>query len=195
MLSNYHMRQAALPDQEIESRVGYKKEELDAAFAQLAPDSEGEPATVAVLGCADPRYVPLHRKMFEQLLGRPVDLTTYDIAVEHLEGAEGVVEHDCTEPLPGGPFDIAFAHVLLKFIETEGQWDVIENAHAALKPGGLAVFVFDEADFGEAGEKTDDGGWAVPLEQWKEQLGEASIEFAEVPVQYGLVLVVKRAVN
>ena len=146
-LSDYHQKQRRLSDQEIERRLNVKSDELAAVFSRVAqPVVSGRPVRVGVLGCADIRYVSGHQKLFASILGLPIDLTTFDITVDHLAGAPGVVQHDCTLPLPDGPFDVLLAHVLLKFLDADGQLALVQNGLHALNPGGVFILVNDQEE-------------------------------------------------
>ena len=191
-LSEYHQRYAALSVVEIAKRAGVKDEELGVVFSNLPPAKASETAKVAVLGCGNKRLVAHHRMIFEKYLRRKVDLTTYDITIDHLAGTPGAIRHDCTLPLPDTGFDITYGHVLLKFIPTEKQWDLIRNSVDALRPGGLAIHVLDKIDYETTSPTLPDGMFSVPLTRWKTRLAEAGHEILELPVKYGLVLVIKR---
>lgn len=113
-----------------------------------------------------------------------------DISVEHLSGEEGVIEHDCTLPLPNSPFDITFAHVVLRFVETEKQWDLIKNSVDALKSGGIAIHVLDKEDYETKESKLSNGLFSVPIDKWKTKLDKLGLEYKVIPVKYGLALVI-----
>lgn len=179
-LSKYHQNYATRSDEELAHRAKVKKEELKKIFEAVNYKIGSSPVRVAVLGCADRRFVAYHKEIFESLLSAPVELTTFDITVEHLKGEKGVIQHDCTLPLPNPPYDITFAHVLLKFIETEKQWDVLKNSYTTLRSSGLAIHVFDEEDVTTATPRQADGYYAVPLERWKKKLAEEGIEYKEL---------------
>lgn len=176
---------------EIAERASAKDDELTLIFSAIQPPEETAPAKVAVLGCGDRRFIAHHRLLFAKHLHRPVELTTFDITVEHLAGERGVVQHDCTQPLPGGPYDVTFAHVILRFIETERQWDLLQNSVAALKPGGLAIHVLDREDFEGESQGLTETQFGVPLERWQEKLKVAGQPFQVVPVKYGVALVIR----
>jgi len=125
-------------------------------------------------------------------LKRNVEVTTFDITIDHLAGEPNVFQHDCTLPLPNPPYDITFAHVLLKFIETEKQLDLLKNSFDALKSGGVAIHVFDEEEVKATNPKLPHDLWAVPLEKWKQKLTELGIEYKEIPLKYGPALVLLR---
>lgn len=189
-LSPYHQKYASQPDAEVQNRVSEKKLELSAVFAQVQLKTMGELVKIAVVGCGDKRYIQWHKEIFEDLLGRPVEITTFDIVINHLQDEEHVIQHDCTLPLPNGPFDITYAHVLLRFIETEKQWDLIRNSFNAIRPGGLAIHLLDTEDYETEAPMLSNGLFSVPLKRWEAKLNEIGIEFKEIPVKYGLALVV-----
>ncbi len=176
----YHQKYAERSDEEIQRRAMAKKEELHKVFEAVKYKPAFEPVRVAVLGCADPRFIPLHRHIFEKLLRRPVELTTFDITLEHLGEAQGIIQHDCTLPLPNPFYDITFGHVLLKFIKTEKQWDALKNSYEALRSPGLAIHVFDEEDVLTTSPILSDGYWSVPLKKWEEKLTQEGIRFLEL---------------
>jgi len=182
----YHEKYRLRSDEEIARRAYVKEEELRRIFEAIKYKPADDLIRVAVLGCVDPRMVSHHKRIFEKLLEKPVELTTFDITIEHLRDKLGVVEHDCTLPLPNPPYHITFGHVLLKFIETEKQWDVIKNSYEALVPGGLAIHVYDEEDVTTTTAKQADGGWPVPLMCWKEKLEEKGILFQDLPWEIAL---------
>ena len=178
-LSPYHEKYAKKNDGDIAGRAEVKREELKKIFVAVGFVPTGEPVRVAVLGCGERRFIGHHRRIFGDLLGLAVDLTTFDVAVEHLAGETGVIAHDITVPLPGGPYDIAYGHVVLKFIPTDRQWDVIKNAYDALRPGGIAIHVCDEEELQATTSTLSDGLFAVPIVRWKEALVAAGMHFAE----------------
>lgn len=192
MLSPYHQRYADMSDEEIQKRADAKERELVAIFNEVSLNTDSNPARVAVLGCGDKRFVSHHKRIFEKVLKRNVEIVTFDITVDHLEGESNVLEHDCTLPLPNPPYDVTYAHVLLKFIETAKQFDLLKNSFDALKPGGVAIHGFDWDELKAEGPKLPDGLWAVPLEQWKQKLTELDIEYKEIPLKYGPTLVLLR---
>jgi hypothetical protein len=180
VLSPYHLKYNQRSDEELQKRADVKEQELKKIFEATKYKPAFEPVRVAVLGCADHRFVRHHKRIFQKLLQKPIELTTFDITVEHLRNKEGVVQHDCASPLPNPPYDITFGHVLLKFVETERQWLVIKNSYDALRSPGLAVHVFDEEDVTITSPRLPDGYFSVPLERWKKKLAEESIKFFEL---------------
>lgn len=191
-LSSYHQKYASYSEDEILNRGFEKEKELEDIFSKVKPGVAHGEVLIAVLGCGDKRFIPIHKQIFSKLLAKPVKITTFDITIEHLEGGEGVVCHDCTTPLPSGPYDTTFAHVLLKFIETEKQWDLIKNSYDALRDGGAAIHVMDREDYETKEERLPNGQYAVPLELLKSRLQELGVSFVEIPVKYGLALVIKK---
>ena len=192
VLSSYHQKYSERSDEEIKKRADAKEQELMAIFNEVALNTDSNPVRIAVLGCGDKRFVAHHKRIFEQVLKRSVELITFDIVIDHLEGAENIVKHDCTLPLPGAPYDIAYGHVLLKFIETKKQFATLKNSFDALKPGGVAIHGFDWGEIKAETAELSDGLWSVPLEQWKQQLTELSIEYKEIPLKYGPALILLR---
>ncbi|MBP9798461.1 hypothetical protein KBC70_04945 [Candidatus Woesebacteria bacterium] len=191
-LSPYHKKYASQPDAEVQNRVNEKRQELAAIFAEVQLKTTSEPVRIAVVGCGDKRYVQWHKDIFETLLKRPVEITTFDIVVDHLQGEENVIQHDCTVPFPGRPFDITYAHVLLRFIETEKQWDLILNSFHTLTSGGLAIHLLDTEDYKTEASLLPNGLFTVPLKRWEAKLDELGIEYKEIPVKYGLALVLNK---
>jgi SAM-dependent methyltransferase len=190
MLSRYHQKYANQPDGELQRRIDAKEYELIAIKeANAEPITGSELLDVCVMGCGDKRFIEGHRRIFQKVFGRPTHVTTLDINIEHLQGEADAVQHDITQPLPGGPYDVAYAHVVLKFIEESKQWAVVENSYRALKPGGIAVHVLDTEDYSEPDKVKDFGNHPVDIDSIKESLDEKSIKYREVPVEYGLALV------
>ncbi len=179
-LSVYHWKYAERSNAELERRAAVKEEELKKIFNATNFRPTSDSIRVAVLGCADARFVPAHKKIFENLLARKIEMTTFDITAEHLKNEEGIIEHDLTIPLPNPPYDITFGHVVLKFIETEKQWDVILNSYDALAENGIAIHVFDAEDVTTTSVRQADGYFSVPLARWEKQLTERGIKFQEL---------------
>lgn len=144
---------------------------------------------VAVLGCGDKRLIAHHKRIFGKVLQRDVEVITFDITIDHLLGELDIFQADCTLPLLNTPYDITYGHVLLKFIETEKQFDLLKNSYDTLKPGGVAIHVFDWEEVREANSRMPDGLWSVPIERWKEKLKELDIEYKEIVLKYGPALV------
>ncbi len=191
-LSTYHQKYVDQSDDEIQRKADAKEQELASIFRAVSLNTDSNPVKLAVLGCGDKRFVVHHKGIFENVLKRTVEVTTFDIFIDHLAGESNVFQHDCTLPLPNPPYDITYAHVLLKFIEDEKQFDLLKNSFDVLKPGGVAIHVFDEEEVKATSPKLPDGLWSVPLEKWKLKLTELGIEYKEIPLKYGPVLVLLR---
>ncbi len=191
-LSTYHQKYVDQSDEEIRRKADAKEQELSSIFNEVSLNTDSDPVRLAVMGSGDKRFIAHHKRIFEQVLKRNVDVTTFDITIDHLAGESNAFQHDCTLPLPNPPYDITYAHVLLKFIEVEKQFDLLKNSFDSLKSGGMAIHVLDKEDYESTGPKLPDGLWAVPLDQWKQKLTELGVEYKEIPVKYGLALVLLR---
>ncbi len=184
-LSEYHQKFQQQPDEEIQRKIRAKEQELKAIFSKIRFRPTQHPVRIAVLGCGDKRFVPAHKALFEKLLDKPVIVTTLDITTEHLVGQKDIVQHDCTKPIPGGPYNITYAHVLLKFIETEKQWDVIKNSYEAMTGGGVAIHILDKEDCTTKSVKLPSGHYSVPLKRWKQKLEDAGKLVTEIQLKTG----------
>lgn len=194
-ISDYHQKYAALPDEEIDRKADNKKEELMALQAVAQLETSSEPCDVAVIGCGDKRLIEKHRQIFSEFCGKPINMTTIDIVVDHLAGEENVMQHDCVEPIPGGPYDITYGHVMLRFVRAAQQWSVIQNCYDALKPGGLAIQILDFLDFTTESELLPNGLYSVPLRKYQDKMDELGMPFVEVSAKKGLVLAVKKPLS
>lgn len=179
-LSAYHQNYLSRSDEELARRANVKEMELVKIFARSPFVLVSDPVRVVVLGCADHRMVSAHKRIFEKLLGKKVELTTFDVTTAHLAGEEGVLQHDLTTPFPGAPYDIAFGHVVLKFIETENQWNVIQNSFDAIGSGGMVIHVFDMEEIEATTERISQGCYALPLERWKKSLDNAGVAYQDL---------------
>ena len=188
-LSDYHQQYQNQTDVEILQKAFEKKQELDQIFCQLALKTDSERIKVGVLGCGDKRMVAHHRDIFKDLFNKEIELITYDIVIDHLLGEENIYQHDCTLPLPHGPFDVTYGHVLLKFIETGKQYNLLINSYNSLKPGGLAIYVLNINDIEGQVKDIPKGQYSVPLQIWKDLLDREKIEWREIKVKHGVVLV------
>lgn len=182
-LSDYHQKYLSRTKDEIVEMIAVKERMLRAAIdgSHYAPTSS--PVKVAVIGCASPDFIPAHKKIFEDILGVPISLTTFDISIEHLQGGENVIQHDCTEPLPGVPYDITYSDILLKFIETDKQWNVLENSVSALRKGGIAIHFIGNEEGNAIDVKL--GYNDVPFSRWREELKRREVAFHELSVETG----------
>ena len=179
-ISDYHKKHISRSDEETNRRIFVKELELKKILSETNYKPGFDNVRVAVLGCADKRFVKLHKNIFEKLFKKDVELITFDITIEHLEGEENIIQHDVTMPIPNSSFDITFGHVLLKFIETEKQWDVIKNAYEALRSPGLGIFIFDLEDVTTQNPIQADGYYSVPIEALKQKLTEENIKFKDL---------------
>ena len=189
-LSNYHQKYANYSEEEIKNRVKEKRDELALIFEKIKLNTKSEIVKIGVLGCGDKRFIKHHKEIFQEFILQPIEIMTFDITIEHLLGGENVIEHDCTLPLLNIPFDITYAHILLKFIETEKQWDLIKNSYDSLKPGGFAIHVMDKEDFETKEILLSNGQFSVALERWKNKLNKENIKYEEIPVKFGLAFII-----
>lgn len=88
-LSSYHQKYFSHSDKEIYKRVAAKEEELRTIFSQVPLNTDSDEIAVAVLGCADKRFIRLRRDIFSRVLGKPIKLATFDITIEHLQYEDG----------------------------------------------------------------------------------------------------------
>jgi hypothetical protein len=181
-LTEYHNKRQTLTDADIAERLLWKETELKQIFSVAKPEFLSEIIKVAVLGCADRRLVPGHKEIFQKLLGKKVDITTFDITLEHLQGAENVVKHDCALPLPGQPYNITYDQLLVKFMPPEKQWEVLMNAYNALASGGIAIHLMYIN--GKARKDTQQF-YDVPLEDFLSKLTSANIPHQKFQVKTG----------
>lgn len=182
-LSNYHQKYSQKSDEEIAQRAEVKNQELKQIFSKIELKTNNNPLRIAVMGCGDKRFVNYHKKYFEEQLAKDVELTTFDISINHLEGEENIIQHDCSLPLPNPPYDITYAHVLLKFIPKEKQWDVIKNSYDALVNGGLAIHILDPEDY--SGNNLPDQLYPVPIQELEDRLKHHSIKYTKITLQSG----------
>lgn len=146
MLSEYHAKFKNQDNNSVITKQGVKKQEIQRVADVLGIAFDKDKLKVAVLGCADARYIPIHQSIFEEVFGLPVKMYTYDITIDHLEGCKNVKQHDCTLPLPDKDFDIILSHVLLKFIDKSKQVDVIKNSSESLSQNGVGIHIIDGDD-------------------------------------------------
>lgn len=194
-ISSYHQKYSSHSDAEIAARAQEKFNELQTVLEVIPLNSKSDLVEIAVLGCGDKRYVQHHKNIFESLLNKPTNIITFDIVTEHLKGEKNIVQHDVTHPLPSGPYDLVFSHILLKFIKTELQLDVLINSFEALNEGGLAIHILNKEDYQNTEKKLSDGLYSVPLNMWKERLESDLVELKcvqEVDLKYGKAFVLEK---
>jgi hypothetical protein len=191
-MDTYHQKYSLLPDTEIQNRIDEKKEELEIIFSKIPFRANDAIIKIAVMGCGDKRFVRGHNEIFSELLQKPIEITTFDITIDHLIGEERVIKHDCTLSIPDGPYHITYGHVLLRFIETQKQWEVINNSYKALVPGGMAIHVMDKQDYETKEINLANGLYSVPVGKWIELLKKERIKYQLVPLKYGQALVIEK---
>lgn len=179
-ISSYHQKRINKTEEEVLRRLLVKEMELKKILNETDYKPSSGIVRIAILGCADKRFVKLYKSMFEKFLDRAVEVTTFDITIEHLQGEQGVIQHDITKPLPNGPYNIEFGHLILRFIEVTKQESVIKNAYDALCSPGLAIFIFDQEDISTQTPKRADGYWSVPIEKYKRTLATQGINFKDI---------------
>jgi len=181
MLDEYHQKYANRSDGEMNDRIAEKEKELVLIRDVINPEFSSDKLDIAVVGCGEKRFVAGHREIFARVFDKPVKITTFDITIDHLAGEENIIQHDCTQPLPGGPYEITFAHVLLRFIPKDKQWGLVQNSFNALKDGGIAIHVLDPEDY----ENTE----LVDLLAIEENLKKEGISSEKVKLSIGQALV------
>ena len=191
-LSKYHQKYKDQSDEEIVKKVEAKEQELLAIFQEVSLNVNNTLIRLAVLGCGDSRFVKYHKIIFEKVLKKEIEVITFDITIEHLIGEENIIKYDCTLPLPNPPYDVTYGHVLLKFIETEKQWNLIENSYKALSRGGLAIHISDKEEIEIKEKLLPNGQFSVPLERWEEKLKKEQIKYFKIPIKYGLAFVIQK---
>lgn len=179
-LSHYHQQFKEQSDERIQHKLEIKEQELLTIWKEISRNFDTDPVRIAVLGCGDARFVKGHTRIFEKLLSGSVELTTFDISIEHLEGEERIIQHDCSNALPNAPFSIVYSHALLKFIEPDKQFRVLKHSFNALSKGGVAIHVLDQD---EIDQKT------VDLDVYRKQLQIDEVVFQEISLEYGSALV------
>lgn len=188
-MSIYHTTYAQKSDEEIQKRIEEKERELVTIFKETSFQTNNNKIKIAVMGCGDKRMVEKQKMLFKKLLRQNIEMYTYDITVEHLKNESNIFQHDCTQTLPHTPYDITYAHVLLKFVETDKQFLVLKNSFDVLNPGGIAIHILDFDEIKSDTIKLPDGYWSVPLKSHKEKLKKAKINYMEIKLNYGIALV------
>ncbi|MFA4955260.1 MAG: hypothetical protein WC641_08200 [Patescibacteria group bacterium] len=186
MLSVYHEVYAKLNDDEIAARANVKELGLRQVIMTLGRPTLPDPRVrVLVLGCADRRLIASHERIFSSLLGKPVDLTTLDVDIEHLQGIAGVIQHDAALPLPVPPYGMIYGDILVRFLEPAKQFAVLKNSWDALAPGGMAIHIFNQEDFDPPKDYAPlPGTYKVDLNALQADLNKSGIEYLEVPLRF-----------
>ncbi len=185
MLSEYHQKWAGKDDEAIRHHVLVKEMQVRQIFTAVGmPTSTSVPLRVGIMGCKEKRLALWQNELFGRLLGKPVKVTTFDITIEQLAGVPDAVQHDVTQPLPGGPFDLVYADVLVRFIAPERQFMVLQNAWDALAEGGMAIIAFSHDDYHpRPGYVPAPGTHRVDMNALQLELAKRGIPFMEVPVE------------
>ncbi len=181
-LFEYHQRYVTLSQENILHGLQAKEYQLGQVFSQLNLTFNENSLRIAILGCADKRFVKGHQELFGRLLYKPLELTTFDINTDHLNGENRIIKHDCTKPLPQAPYNVIFSHILLKFIPENQQWSVIKNSYDALKSGGVALHFMDVGGKSLPTSMLKEGFNKVILDVIKNKLKESSIKFINFKV-------------
>jgi hypothetical protein len=184
MLSQYHQKWTEKSDEAIRHFVLVKELQFRQVFASIgAPAFVSPTPRIAILGCKERRLALWQNEMFSRLLAKPTAVTTFEITTEHLSGVPGVIQHDATEPLPGGPFDLVYADVLVRFIAPEKQLTVLIDSWEALAPGGMAVIAFSHNDYDPRPDYVPaPDTYRVDMNALQLELSKRSIPFLEIPV-------------
>lgn len=124
----------------VEKRASIKKFIVGFVLNKVQFASISTPVKIVVLGASDKRYIPIHKKIFEEIIKRKISIFTFDIDEKHLSGEDGVVKHDVTKTFPDS-FDIIFSHELMKFLEEKEQIQVLKNSYESLNKKGLAIHI------------------------------------------------------
>lgn len=183
VLSEYHLKYVNMPMANVLHGLKAKKFQLVQAIKKANWQPGSEAVRVAVLGCADRRFVAGHKEMFGKLFSKNVEVTTFDIEAEHLAGEENVIQHDCTKPLPHGPFDFIFSHIILKFMPEHQQWQVLQNSFNALKAGGLAAHFFDVGGETLPTNMLEKGFFKIPLAEFKQKFKHMRVKTESILVE------------
>lgn len=185
VLSEYHQKYLALPNLGVKLDIKKKELELKQALAHLKykPNVRKKSLRVAILGCADGRFVAMYKKLFKKIFYTPIKLKIFDITTDHLNGLQDVIKHDCTLPLPGGPYDIIYGHILLKFMSREKQWRVLENSYRALSKNGLAFHFLNLKGKSKSTEMLPDTFFKIPLKTFENRLKKKGLGFKEITIR------------
>jgi hypothetical protein len=141
-----HFKQyASCSDEYVADMARIKREIVQHVLEEMNFSLKKDKVRIAVLGASDKRYIKVHQGIFEAVFpGSKVEVNTFDIDTEHLGGELGIVEHDLNEPFPNPPYDVIFSHELMKFLTSESQIRVIENAYRALSTTGIGFHIVHE---------------------------------------------------
>ena len=143
ILQAHYREYASQPDVWVENMTVTKRSIVRYVLTHTGfrPQLQNGLTRIVVMGASDKRYIPIHQAIFTDLLEQRVQVTTLDIDAEHLQGGEGVVEHDITQLFPHPPYGIVFSHELMKFLTPEEQLQAIKNSYHALTGNGLVMHI------------------------------------------------------
>lgn len=179
-----YKKYAQRSDEDLAQRGRAKEFELDFIFSKLSLPKVIGPASVLVLGCPDKRMIPDYYRMFGKFYGKDLKLVIIDKVVDHLQGQPEVIQADATANLPNGPFDLVYSHVLFKFIPQELQLNVVDNVNLVLKPGGIAIHIFDQEDITVKEKIQPDGWFSIDIDAIREHLESQNIKYLELPFSF-----------
>ena len=189
VISEYHAKYQSKSDDEIVKRARERFNELTRAFSAAPLDTASDPVEVAVMGCGDKRFVAHHKDMFARILARNVRVTTFDIEVDHLAGEENVIQHDCSQLLPGGLYDVTFGHVVLPFLAPDKQLDMIAAGYNALKQGGIQIQALDPMNYDDTSTPLP-GLHRVDLGSVKRKANQLGARVIDVGLDIGVAIVI-----
>lgn len=142
ILQAHYKEYASQPDKWVSNMEITKKSIVKYIIEAMTFKPKTESVKVVVLGASDKRYIPIHKRIFEEILKKDIQMNTFDVDVVHLGGkSKSVVEHDVTKTFPNAPYDIIFSHELMKFLTPEEQIQVMKNSYHALSNNGLAMHI------------------------------------------------------
>lgn len=141
ILEAHYAEYAGQPDSWVRNMEGTKKSIFMHVLESMGFSITSDTVKVAILGASDERYIPIHQRILEEVLGKTVQMTTLDIDIKHLGNGKGVVQHDVTQPFPNTPYDIVLSHALMKFLSPDEQFQVIKNSYDALSENGLTMHI------------------------------------------------------
>ncbi len=139
--SSYHAHMLTANKTDIKAVFDQKLFELNKVKNNLNFPKNKKSIAVAVLGCADQRYVDSYDSLFQKLLGREVETTIYDVTIDHLPSDTKVVQYDCTKVLPN-KYDLIFSHILINFLKPSQQRSLIDSARISLNNNGVAIHIY-----------------------------------------------------
>lgn len=137
--SPYHALFASDDDVYIDDDFQRKCTELQKLKSKLI--FKHEPIRIAVLGCADARYIPYYEKTFPAFFGKKIHLDIYDTVTAHLPEQDNVIAHDCTKTLPQ-TYDFVYSHILLNFLDAAAQAELLKSAESSLTPRGKVLHIY-----------------------------------------------------